>query len=55
MTILKICAAIFVDVFRGSPQSVYDHVGTVAGNMQDHFYTSTLQFTARVYPHINSR
>jgi len=33
MTILKICPAIFVNVFRVFPQSVYDHVGTVAGNM----------------------
>jgi len=32
-TFLKICAAIFADVFRGFPQFVYNHVVTAAGNM----------------------
>jgi hypothetical protein len=33
MFVLKMCAAIFADVFRIFPQSIYDYVGTVAGNM----------------------
>jgi len=37
MTILKICAAIFADVFHGFPQFVYDHVVTVTGNMARSF------------------